>query len=180
MSPSTITSDEMAGLPIFNGMSRTGLEQLAEITQVETFEKDDVIIDQGKSGQTLWVLLEGNCQVVKLRAPGASHTVELAELGPQDHFGEMSFFHAAPHSATVRATTAVRVLRIDRADFDRLIDQGCAAAFHLALNSVEELADRLRRMDDWVTELVCNMNDGQQTQHEWTRFRDKLFSHAVL
>ena len=71
-------------------------------------------------------------------------------------------------------------MRIDRADFDRLIDQGCAAAFHLALNSVEELADRLRRMDDWVTELVCNMNDGQQTQHEWTRFRDKLFSHAAL
>ncbi len=179
MTNTTVSTEEMARLPIFAGMSAKEIEQLAKIAEIKSYRPDEVILDQGQNSQNLWVILEGKCQVVKLAGADNSHTVDLADLGPRDHFGEMSFFHAAPHSASVKAQTTVRVLRISRTDFDRLVELGCAAAYHLALNSVEQLADRLRRMDDWVTDLVANMNDNHQTEHEWSRFRDKLFSLAT-
>jgi CRP-like cAMP-binding protein len=171
----TISIDEIANCPIFSGMNRDELVELVNIASVETFRPNQVVLDQGKASQNLWVILNGNCQVVRLTGDRPPYPVDLADLGPQDHFGEMSFFHAAPHSASVQAITDLRVLRIERAAYDQLINNGSEAAYRLALNSSELLADRLRRMDDWVTELVCGMNDNNRTQHEWERFRERLF-----
>ena len=176
MSMASATTDQLESLPIFSGIHDDALRQLAAIAQLESYEPGKVLIHQGQSGQSLWVILQGTCQVIKMTSTVPPYPIDLAELGPSDHFGEMSFFHAAPHSATVQASEPVTVLRISRQDYDQLLDTGCTAAYLLALNCVDELADRLRRMDDWVTELVCNMEDNHQTEHEWTSFREKLFS----
>ena len=78
----------------------------------------------------------------------------LAELEPYSLFGEMSFFSPAPHSANVVAKTPVKLLSIARSDYDDLIRDGVSAAYKLAYNVVESVADRLRRMDEWIAELA--------------------------
>ena len=99
----------------------------------------------------------------------------LAVLKPYSHFGEMSFFSPAPHSASVRAQTAVMALGIDRRDYDDLIRQGIWAGYKLAYNTVQALADRLRQMDEWVAELAAHNPTGERVA-EWSTFRDKLFN----
>lgn len=176
MNTAPATTNQLACLPIFSGIGNDELRQLADIAKFDSYDPGVKLIHQGESGQNLWVILEGKCKVIKMTSTAPPYPIDLAELGPNDHFGEMSFFHAAPHSATVQATEPVKTMRINRKDYDQLLDTGCTAAYLLALNSVDELADRLRRMDDWVTELVCNMEDNHQAEHEWTSFREKLFS----
>ena len=89
-------------------------------------------------------------------------------------FGEMSFFHAAPHSADVIALTDVQLLRLGRKDYDTLISASNPIALKLAMNSLEQLADRLRRTDEWITNLVCGENH-KPTPSEWTSFREIIF-----
>jgi CRP/FNR family transcriptional regulator, cyclic AMP receptor protein len=172
-----VPDDVLAELPIFEGMDRDQRRKLADIGSLHQYQRGDLVLEQGESSQQLWVVLSGNCRVLRKPHTQPGCIVQLAELGPQDHFGEMSFFHAAPHSASVEATDAVELLRIDRVEYDRLIEHGDVAAYKLALNCVDELADRLRRMDDWVTDLVCQQRDERQVS-EWTRFREKLFTNA--
>jgi CRP-like cAMP-binding protein len=86
----------------------------------------------------------------------------------------MSFFHPAPHSASVRAKTAVALLRIGREEYDRLVDGQCAAAYKLAFNTIGGLAERLRR----ATDRLADLDPGDplaKPKSEWSSFRAKMF-----
>jgi CRP-like cAMP-binding protein len=169
----SIAPDRLANIPLFVGMSAQQHAQLARVLSIARHAAGDVIISQGADGQGLWVLLDGKCSVLS-RAVKDCDSVLLAELEPPAHFGEMSFFHHTPHSASVRADTAVELLRLKYEDFERLIESGDIGAYRLALNVLEVMSDRLRRMDEWVTELVCKGHDGRQVS-EWSKFRQALF-----
>ncbi len=174
MTEETIALEVLEKLPIFQGMTDAQRQQIIDISSTMEFAPGEVVLRQGKSSQNLLVVLEGHCQVVKEVGETRRSSFVLAEFGPHDHFGDMSFFRAAPHSASVRAVTSVKLLRIQRKDYDVLLKEESLAAYKLAFNILDELADRLRRMDGWVTELLC---DDQQARNvsEWSSFREKLF-----
>jgi CRP/FNR family transcriptional regulator, cyclic AMP receptor protein len=164
-------------IPFFRGLNEAECRQLGNIARVEKFAPGEMVLRQGQSSRNLWAVLEGKCEVVRhkehLGSPDES--VVLAVLEPYSHFGEMSFFNPAPHSASVRAQTALKLLRIARSDYDELIKDGVAAAYKLTYNAVESLANRLRRMDEWIVECT-NQNPVGERVPEWSSFRDKLFS----
>lgn len=162
-------------IPMFRGFSTVEWERLMNIAEISHVAPGEVIITQGQRSQRLWVLLEGTCEVFHNMAESNSgEPTTLATLEPYANFGEMSFFHPAPHSASVRAKTAVKLLSIERSKFELLCNQEASAACKLAMNAVASLAERLRRMDEWVDELV---HRGQASQRipEWNRLRATLF-----
>jgi len=161
----------------FKRLDRKECRQLLDIAQERSFAPGEQLIEQGGRSQQLWILLEGKCEVVK-HGHGDGPLV-LAQLEPQAVFGEMSFFSPAPHSASVVAKTHVRLLSIPRIPYEQLLADGSPAAYKLAYNVVESLADRLRHMDDWVADLATGEHANGQTQDqrvpEWSQFRKKLF-----
>jgi CRP-like cAMP-binding protein len=167
----------LRSIPLFNGLNETECRQIAEVIQMHSFAAGDSVIRQGESSRNLWVMLDGKCEVSKrLRHDDPdSESVLLATLEPYQHFGEMSFFHPAAHSADVRAKTNVKVLRISHVDYQDLIAEGVWAAYKLAYNVVNGLAERMRRMDQWVTDLLVHQKEAA-SQPEWSEFREKLFS----
>ncbi len=176
---STATVDVLRGIPILKNLNEDECRDLAEIAHVMTFNPGEVVLREGKQSQNLWVVLEGECEVFRKDDEDPSREIILARLGRHENFGEMSFFHPAPHSASVRAKSEVKLFRLGRSGFDRLIEAGNTAAYKLAYNSVESLAGRLRRMDDWVARLVKQAEDGGRL-HEWSHFRNKLFTKWSL
>lgn len=161
-------------IPAFRGLNAGECHQLLEISREKTFQPGEKVLVQGKSSQHLWIVMEGQCQVVRELPDGAA--VVLAELAPQQLFGEMSFFSPAPHSANVVAKTAVKLLSIARADYDDLIRDSVPAAYKLAYNIVEGVAAKLRRMDERTAELAGHDKEADRDrQAEWNRFRAKLF-----
>ncbi|MBI3837194.1 MAG: cyclic nucleotide-binding domain-containing protein [Planctomycetia bacterium] len=162
-------------IPAFRNFNETECRQLVDIAQEKAFAPGEKVVEQGKSSQNLWILLEGQCEVVKeSQRDGA---VVLATLEAFNLFGEMSFFSPAPHSANVLAKTPVKLLCISRTDYDDMIHEGVGAAYKLAYNVVENVANRLRRMDEWVAALTAggeHFNPAEKLP-EWRRFRDKLF-----
>ena len=162
----------LAKLRIFLGMDEEERRELLDLTHLVEFEAGEKIITQGRLVQNLWFVLEGTCEVT--RRTDSDCILKLAELQPTTVIGEMSFFHAAPHSADVIAQTKMRLLRLGREDFDRWAFEQHPVAFKLMFNSLEQLSERLRLTDQWITELVCKENH-QPTPSEWTSFREILF-----
>jgi CRP/FNR family cyclic AMP-dependent transcriptional regulator len=170
-----LTAELSKKIPIFRGLSGVEWERLMKIVELSEAAPGESIITQGERSQKLWVLLEGTCEVFHHSAEGKSgEPISLATLEPYANFGEMSFFHPAPHSASVRAKSAVKLLSIERSRYEALCSQEASAACKLALNAVASLAERLRRMDEWVDELV---HRGHATPRipEWNRLRATLF-----
>ena len=89
-----------------------------------------VLIERGQYGAGLYVIVEGT---VVVEAPEGTR-----ELGPGNFIGERALLSSdGKRTARVRATTDVRVLAVDRTDFERLCagDPAFASRFGNELES---------------------------------------------
>ena len=84
----------------------------------EHFEPHELIFRQGDRGDRLYIVVDGEVEVVK-EEPGKEE-VSLARLGPGECFGEMALVSDLPRMATVRCRTSVNVLTVDRDGFNAL------------------------------------------------------------
>lgn len=86
----------------------------------KTFCKGEVIIKEGHSGNTFYVILEGMVEVLKRRE---DKNVSLNVLGPGEFFGEMSLINPEQpkRSATVRALEDTRVAIMTKEDFAKYL-----------------------------------------------------------
>jgi CRP/FNR family transcriptional regulator, cyclic AMP receptor protein len=170
-----MTTDSFSCLAIFKNLTDTERAEIMALAEPVEVPRGERIIIQGKHTPSLWFIVEGKCQVTRRTESGCQ--LNLSELEACSHFGEMSFFHDAPHSADVIALTDTKLLRLSRAAFDKLCSGDSAVALKLTLNCIHQLANRLRSTDQWITELVCK-EDHHPTASEWTNFRELIFKGA--
>jgi len=79
------------------------------------------IVREGEPADALFILVNGRARVIK-RGDGGEE-VPLGVLRPGDSFGEMGLLDHATRTATVRATSEVEALRLQRAVFDALLEE---------------------------------------------------------
>lgn len=164
---------ELARCPIFQQMSADECQEVLNLVEHETYPAGEIILREGRSVQILWIVVHGRCEVLKTMNDGTEQ--QLATLDPGAVFGEMSFFHPAPHSASVRTLTEVEVLRLTRQNYNALEQTGSKAAHKIAASTAIVLAERLRQMDQWVCEFV-ERPESVNHREEWREFRSKLYS----
>ena len=75
------------------------------------YKDGEVIIHQGSTGDSMYVIQGGRVEVVQISDSGEEQHLAFLERG--DFFGEMAVFEKETRSATVRASGEARVLRID-------------------------------------------------------------------
>jgi CRP-like cAMP-binding protein len=114
-----LLSTAMATNTLFKPFSQDERRQLMEMFKSRGFQKNEIILEQGKKGSGLFILLHGKLRVVKKKEDGSE--VTLAELGPGDMFGEMSLLTNQPTNATISALTDCFVLRMSKKKFDEII-----------------------------------------------------------
>jgi rhodanese-related sulfurtransferase len=103
----------------FKHLSFELLCRCAEAMQPQEAEAGEDVIVQGDKGDFFYVIESGVADV--LRADAGRKAVTIATLGPGASFGEEALLKGEPRNATVRMTKAGRLLKIGRADFDRLL-----------------------------------------------------------
>ncbi|MBX9592371.1 MAG: cyclic nucleotide-binding domain-containing protein [Hyphomonadaceae bacterium] len=103
----------------FKQLSFEHLCRCAEAMQPEDVGAGDEVIVQGDTGDFFYVMESGAAEV--LRADPGGVPMRVATLGPGASFGEEALLKGEPRNATVRMTKAGRLLRIGKADFDRLL-----------------------------------------------------------
>jgi len=92
--------------------------------KIVSFESGEVMIPEGARLGKLFVLIEGQIEVIR-RDTQVTHVDE-----PGSVFGEMSVLLDMPHSATVKALSDVRAYGID--DAMKFLESRSEVAIHLA------------------------------------------------
>jgi ATP-binding cassette subfamily B protein len=106
---------------VFRFLSDEHFDAIEPLLQEEHYDFGDVIVKQGDPADSFYVLTTGRARALKIRADGEE--IPLGVLKPGDSFGEAALAEGGTRSATVRCSTAVDVLRIDRDDFLQLVSQ---------------------------------------------------------
>jgi CRP-like cAMP-binding protein len=109
-------AERLAGIELFEGIDAAELSQVAELLQEVEADQGALLTEQGKPGQTCYVVVKGEAAVVV----GEDR---VATLGPGDLVGEMALIDNGPRSATVRAVTPMTLLALDADRFRTLLDE---------------------------------------------------------
>jgi CRP-like cAMP-binding protein len=111
--------DELRVAPMFSHLPREVLEDIASCGEILTFKPPARILQQGQRGTHLYLILEG--QVDVLLESESGQTRRIARLGRYDCFGEMSLLAGQPTSATAQAVTEVNVLALPHSRMRELL-----------------------------------------------------------
>jgi CRP/FNR family cyclic AMP-dependent transcriptional regulator len=104
-------------LNLFHGLDEAELVILLSQAELIDFAQGQYPIREGEQGRHLYVLLSGQVRISK-RAFGIQKVLQ--DLGPGECFGEMSLIEYRSRSASVKALTACRLLRLGSEDIEVL------------------------------------------------------------
>ena len=128
----------LRGVPTFRGLGIPQLESLSRELVELAVPPGESVVRQGQAGDRFYVVAEGAAQVTV-----DGHAVRT--LGVGDGFGEIALLRAVPRTATVTATTPMRVLALGRDAFLAAIagtSSARVAAEDVAAHHLAEDADR--------------------------------------
>jgi hypothetical protein len=103
----------------FKPLSFEALCRCAEAMLPQEVAPGEEVVTQGDKGDFFYVIETGRAEV--WRADHGKAPVKLATLGPGASFGEEALIKGEPRNATVRMPEGGRVLKLAKADFDRLL-----------------------------------------------------------
>ena len=103
----------LKNIPLFAEVPDEKLTKVATFATLESAVEGKTIIREGGFANDLYAIEEGT---VKVERDGEV----LAELGPGDVFGEQGLLEKQARSATVTATSPVRLIRIEHWELSRM------------------------------------------------------------
>src|SRR5438105_4939028 len=101
---------------LFRFLPDEHFEKIRTLLQEERHDFGDLIVKQGEPASAFYILISGRARVVKSGSSNGEEIV-LGTLRPGDSFGEAALTEGGTRSATVRCSTSVEVLRLDRGEF---------------------------------------------------------------
>jgi CRP/FNR family cyclic AMP-dependent transcriptional regulator len=131
-------------VPLFFMLTGEQANAVAQAVSKKRFKRGEMVVEQGRKSNALFIVLSGRCRVLTTDARGRE--VIIATLRTGDCIGEMSLIDNEPHSATVLSEVQV----LGRAEFDRCV----ADNIQMARAVMTGLVKRLRRADQKIESLA--------------------------
>jgi CRP/FNR family cyclic AMP-dependent transcriptional regulator len=132
-------------VPIFGALRPDALAFLLDLAERIEYAAGETVFEQRDLGDGVYVIESGEVDIVKSCAGGDLH---LRTLGRGDCFGEIALLAMIPRTATVRATSALRTVRLHHEHFQRLYGFDLEQFTILVMNLSREVCRRLERADD--------------------------------
>ncbi len=108
-------------VPLFSRLDRPQLRRLVLVVRQLELPIRRVICRQGEVGKQFCFVVEGSLRVTRTDTEG--RISEVRQIGAGDAFGETSLLLGDVRDATIESMSPVRLLSIDKQDFDQLLEQ---------------------------------------------------------
>ena len=122
----------LKGVPLFAGCSKSELQRLASLADELDLADGATLIREGEAGREFIVVAEGTVRVTR----GGK---KLRDLGAGDFIGEIALVADVPRTATVTATSPVRLLVVTDRAFRSVLEQMPS----IAMKVLQSLGERL-------------------------------------
>jgi len=145
---------QLRGTPFFQKINPENLQEIIKCSDLENFNKDDIILHKGAPGSNFYIIVSGKVNVVNETGISIT-TLERGEV-----FGEMSLLCEKKVGATIQACEETKVLNIDHRHFKKILYKFPS----LQLFFTQLLAQRLntsnqKRTDDYASSIIGKLEE---------------------
>lgn len=130
----------------FPGITPDEVQEIIVNSQIKSYPAGTILCQEDAVEFTFYMILEGEFEVTKTINNMEARLLKTLSAG--DFFGEMALIHNAPRAATVKATTPVVVLELEKDGFNRVLKHSPSVATAM----VSEISNRLRANDQLAIE----------------------------
>jgi signal transduction histidine kinase len=117
--PGPTLQEVLKQIPWFSDFSSAELESIERIGRICFAAQDEFLFHEGDPGDSLYLILSGLVEVVRLDAAGTE--ICFATLSTGQFIGELAIIDGGPRSASVRAKEPTELFAVLRSDFLSLL-----------------------------------------------------------
>jgi len=141
-----LTVDKIRNLMIFAGLGDEELSTIAEQLELETFDKDDLVFNEGDTGDKFYIVDEGMVSIsLDIEGIGSE---ELIYLERPAVFGEMALIDAAPRSASAICRKPTKLLSLNKSSFEKLLEENTDLGNKMMISLIRIFCSRIRKSND--------------------------------
>ena len=142
----------LRSVPVFLDLKGSSLEILFEFLEERRWDVGEHICNEGEMGRTLYVIREGEVEV--LRRSGTGNNQSIVKLGPGECFGEMALVELQPRSATCVVRKKAVTYSLTNPELWNVYKSDNFAYVIILQNICRMLSRRLRKADSRIVEFV--------------------------
>ncbi|MBT8128152.1 MAG: Crp/Fnr family transcriptional regulator [Gammaproteobacteria bacterium] len=133
---------------VFSELAPKETERLTQHSTTRTYHANTILISEGDTTDSLYVVLEGKVKVFASDHQGKE--VILNILGPGEYFGELALLDDQPRSASVKTMVQTKLMVITKNDFKKSL----AGDPEMAYKLIKVLIGRVRALTSNVKSLA--------------------------
>lgn len=137
----TSLTDTVLASPLGVELAPDEAAELAKLVTVRDLADGEILLPEGARDSHLHVVVSGRIAVARKGEDGWNR---LYSLEPGDLVGELSFMDDEPRYATLLASGPTRVMVLERADLERLLDTHPRAVYHV-MRAIMRVAHKVQR-----------------------------------
>jgi CRP/FNR family transcriptional regulator, anaerobic regulatory protein len=163
----------VAGVPIFNPLSNSEMQEVAQMGVSKTYLKGELIFQPEDSSENLLIIHKGKVKIYQVAESGKEQLLRILE--PGDFMGELSLFTNEMVSSFAEAMVKTEICMIKRPDLQELlsnhpkISMKILEEFGRRLSNAEKTIERLslqdmeKRTASYLVDLVMAHVDPENT-----------------
>lgn len=142
----------LKNIPVFHELTRGELLEVDELLHERTYEKDEIIFEEGDAGHGIFIIVSG-----KVRAKSKRKLLEAAgfEFGPGDLLGELTLFDEGPRAATAVAVERTLAVALFQAELSSLLTRNKNIGVKVLFEISRTMSRRMRRLLFQESGLPC-------------------------
>lgn len=133
---------------LFKELDEATLKEMAEVSQMNTTRKREVIYFPEESSNTIYMLKQGKIKISRISPDG--QTVTLALIGPGEIFGESAILGQSTHENIAEVVEDAVVCAIDKETFQRMLEKNNALSRRVQVH----IGTRMRQVESKIEDLV--------------------------
>lgn len=154
----SVTAEMLQSNQLFRGVEASALQSLLEQYKPEIAQPGEWIMREGGIADYMFVIINGELEVVSHGGGSSGADVRVALLGPGDWVGEMAVLDPqAQRSASVRSLAPSLLLRLTVSQMQRLETEQPQVYTAMVRNIARELSRRLRVADRLIARTSAAM-----------------------
>ena len=133
MAVKTDPTESLRRVPLFAGLDHKELEMVSRLIKEQRYAAGATIVKAGAGGHGLYIIKEGNIEVIR-------DGQRVASMGPGLFFGEIAVLDGGPRTADVRAKTDTVCLTLVSWEVKPLLMENASITYKM----LQEMVKRLR------------------------------------
>jgi CRP-like cAMP-binding protein len=147
-----ISKETVKSTPLGKELSDEQCALLASVVTACSIRDGDFLIEEGLKDNAIHVLSRGRLEVLVQSGGGSLITLQILKEG--DMVGEMGFIDDIEHSASLRALGNCELIRLERGDFEGLLQQDPDLVYKVMRAIIRTVHRILRGMNAQHVELT--------------------------